>query len=224
MNDPADIRVVVAEDNPLVLEGIVAVLRATSDLDLAGRAANGHEALAVICEHRPDVALVDLHLRGLDGFAIAERVSKNSRDVRLVAMGVNEDLMTVRRALAAGFQGYLVKRSAVDCLGFAIRSVAAGGVYIDPFVASGMIDRKCPPATRVRAGQIICEKKPLTAREEEVLRLVARGFTIKEVAVQLGVTDKSIETHKLRASEKLQLGSRAKIVEYGMSCGWFNHS
>ena len=224
MTDPNNTRVIVADDHPLVLEGIAAIIRKTEDLELVGCATDGHEACGAICQQRPSVAVVGLRMPGLDGFAVAERVARHCPEARLIALSSDEDPFSLRRALSAGFRGYVIKRSAGESLIFAIRSVAAGGLHIDPFVACGMVDGRTPMTRRAQGIQVKRSDIDLTGREEEVLRLFALGYTIKEAAAQLGVTVKSIETYKLRATEKLHLGSRAKIVQYGMSRGWFSHS
>jgi DNA-binding NarL/FixJ family response regulator len=115
-----------------------------------------------------------------------------------------------------GFRGYVFKRSASGSLLFAIRSVAKGGFHIDPALAGEIIGLSAIGLRRPPD-----HASTLTAREEHVLRQIAFGLTLKEVATQLGVTEKSIETYKARASEKLKLRSRANIVQYGVSQGWF---
>jgi DNA-binding NarL/FixJ family response regulator len=136
--------------------------------------------------------------------------------VRLLALTVHEDRAYVQPLLQAGARGYLLKRSAAEDLVRAIRAVAAGGVYLDPAVA----DKALPEPER--RGSAAPEAEPLSQREQEVLRLTAQGFSNKEIAAQLDVSGKTVETYKARGAEKLGLRTRADIVRYAASRGWLD--
>ncbi|WP_162501617.1 response regulator transcription factor, partial [Methylobacterium crusticola] len=137
-------------------------------------------------------------------------------------LSAHDDRTYVRQALGAGARGYVLKRSVGENLLQAIRAVSGSGLYLDPAIA----DRFVPISDLIvpRAGGR-CERgaPPLTEREREVIRLIALGFTNKEVAGKLGVTAKSVETYKTRASEKLDIRTRSKIVQYAMLQGWFQN-
>jgi len=193
----------------------------TSDMDLVGQATTGAQAYAMIRELKPDIAVLNIFMPDMSGFAVAKRLTEEGSPTQLIVLSPHEDRAYFQRAMEAGVRGYVLMRSASDNLLFAIRSVARGGFHIDPILAGQIAGLNSRGLDRSNAGRSNDGGPRLSTREEEVLRLIALGFTIKEAAAQLGVTDKSIETYKVRACEKLKLGSRAKIVQYGVSRGWF---
>jgi DNA-binding NarL/FixJ family response regulator len=212
------IGVFLADDHPLILDGVRALIETTCDLDVVGTASNGTRALSMIRDLEPAIAVLDICMPDSNGIEVAQALGERS-PTRVIMLSVSEDRNCVQRAAEAGARGYVLKRSIADNLLFAIRSVSRGGFYIDPMIAGRMV-----PSMGFGVG---CSKhRPgvsmaLTERETEVLKLVAMGYTLKEVAVQLSITMKSVETYKARASEKLDLGSRAKIVRFAVLQGWF---
>ncbi len=201
---------------------MAALVRDVLDVDVVALATNGVNAHALTLQLSPDVAVLDVHMPDMDGFAVAQRLREENSSTRLIALSFQDDPVSFRRALDVGFRGYVMKRSPWASLLSAIRSVVGGGLYIDPYLANGVLERSL--RRRFAAGDSgeAASRANLTSREEEVLRQIARGFTLKEVAAQLGVTEKSIETYKTRASGKLKLGSRASIVAYAINQGWFD--
>lgn len=212
------IRVALADDHPVVLAGVRALLQEAPEIELIGEATNGAAALQMICEKLPDVAVIDISMPDLNGIDLARRVASSCPQVKLLALTVHEDRAYVQPLLQAGARGYLLKRSAAEDLVRAIRAVAAGGVYLDPAVA----DRALSNGVRgSRAGAMPTDDvEALSQRETEVLKLTAQGYSNKEVAARLDISVKTIETYKARAAEKLGLRTRADIVRYGASQGW----
>ena len=211
----SQIRVALADDHPVVLAGIKALLQAAPEITLVGEATTGTAALRMILEASPDVAVIDISLPELNGLELTKRLAVACPDIKLLAVTVHEDRAYVQPLLQAGARGYLLKRSAAEDLVRAIRAVAAGGVYLDPAIA----DKALPEAAQRGTPP---EAEPLSQREQEVLRLTARGFSNKEIAAQLDVSVKTVETYKQRAAEKLGLRTRADIVRYGASHGWLD--
>ncbi|HEV7253056.1 MAG TPA: response regulator transcription factor [Mesorhizobium sp.] len=213
------IRVALADDHPVVLAGIKALLRADPLITLVGEAATGSDALGVFCRIQPDVAVIDISLPELNGIELARRMAEKCPDVKLLALTVHEDRAYVQPLLQAGARGYLLKRSAAEDLVRAIRAVAEGGIYLDPAVA----DKALPDLAAPRNGSSAAGRGgegELSAREEEVLKLTAQGFANKEIAGRLDVSVKTVETYKARGAEKLGLRSRAEIVRFGAAQGW----
>lgn len=212
------IRVALADDHPVVLAGVKALLQEASEIILIGEATTGSSALDMICERQPDVAVIDISMPDLNGIALAERLGEECPQVKLLALTVHEDRAYVQPLLKAGARGYLLKRSAAEDLVRAIRAIAAGGVYLDPSIA----DRALSDASRSgRSDDTQREaSSTLSQRESEVLRLTAQGHSNKEIAARLDVSIKTVETYKTRAAEKLGLKTRADIVRYGASQGW----
>jgi DNA-binding NarL/FixJ family response regulator len=209
-----DIRVAVADDHPVVLAGIKALLQAAPEITLVGDATTGKAAIEMIQQAAPDIAVIDISLPDISGLEIARRITETCPTVKLLALTVHEDRAYVQLLLQAGARGYILKRSAAEDLVRAIRAVAAGGVYLDPEIAD-----KALPET-AQTGAACSERESLSQRETEVLRLTAQGFSNKEMAARLDVSIKTVETYKARACEKLNLRTRVDIVRYGVVHGW----
>jgi DNA-binding NarL/FixJ family response regulator len=210
------IRVTLADDHPIILSGLRSLIQAQPDLELVGEATDGLLALEMIKEQKPDVAVVDISMPDLNGLKVAQRVSQFLPSIRLIALTQHEDRAYVKQALDAGIRGYVLKRSAAENLVHAIRAVFDAGLYVDPAVAYRMFD-DIPR----RAGRQQSENaKALTGREIDVIKLVALGFTSKEIARQFDLSVKTVETYKSRASEKLGLKSRVEIVRFASTQGW----
>lgn len=215
----SQIRVALVDDHPVVLAGIKALLQAAPEITLVGEATTGSAALGMICETAPDVAVIDISLPELSGIELAKRLGVDCPLVKLLALTVHEDRAYVKPLLQAGVRGYLLKRSAAEDLLRAVRAIAAGGLYLDPAVAG----KALPDALRLeRGGAGGHRAEQLSPREEEVLKLTARGFSNKESAARLDVSAKTVETYRARAGEKLGLVTRADIVRYGASRGWLD--
>ena len=208
------IRVALADDHPVVLAGIEALLLRAPDIEIVGQATAGDEALRLFSELAPDVVVADISMPGLNGIELARRLTVERPDIKLIALTVHEDRAYVQPLLEAGARGYLLKRSAAEDLVRAIRAVSKGGVYLDPVVARKAIDASTSDPVAI-GGE-------LSEREREVLRLTAEGHSNKEIAARLEVSAKTIETYKVRASTKLGLRTRADIVRYGVRQGWLD--
>lgn len=207
------LRVVLADDHPVVLAGVKALLEAAPDFEVVGEASTGEAALALVRERCPDVAVVDISMPGMGGMELVRRLGTECPAVRLLALTVHEDRAYLRQMLAAGARGYLLKRSAAEELLRAVRAVTAGGLFLDPAIAAlAMADPAVPVAAAPEAA--------LSAREEEVLRHTALGLSNKEIAWRLALSTKTVETYKARATEKLGLRSRSEIVRFGAGRGW----
>jgi DNA-binding NarL/FixJ family response regulator len=211
------IRVVLADDHPIVLEGLRNLVSAEPSFELVGEATSGLAALRTIRETVPDVAVLDISMPEMNGILLTRRLTTECPTVRVLLLTFNEDRAYVNQALKAGARGYALKRTAPANLVRAIRAVHVGGLYLDPAV-EGMFDRRKPQTTG--QSRKVGDEPALTNREIEVLKLTALGFTNKEIAVRIDVSVKSIETYKSRAAEKLDLKSRAEIVRYAAAQGW----
>jgi len=210
-------RIVLADDHPIVLGGLRNLIQAESDLELVGEASSGFAALKIIREQTPDVAVVDISMPELNGILVSRRLAEEMPSVKVLVLTLHEDRAYLRQALDAGVKGYVLKRSAAENLIQAIRAVIVGGLYVDPAIANFVFDASSKRAHRKKDGGT---GLPLTDREGDVLRHVALGFTNKEIARKLNVGIKSIETYRLRGSEKLGLKTRAELIRYASAQGW----
>jgi DNA-binding NarL/FixJ family response regulator len=209
-------RIVLADDHPVVLNGLRNLIQAEDDLDLVGEASTGLAALKVIREQRPDVAVVDISMPELNGIMLSRRIAEEMPSIRLLVLTLHEDRAYLKQALEAGVLGYVLKRSAAENLVQAIRAVVIGALYVDPAIADRMSDPSPKRAGRLKEGGA----SGLTDREAEVLKLAALGFTNKEIACRLAIGVKSVETYKARGGEKLGLKTRAALVRYASAQGW----
>jgi len=212
------IRVALADDHPIVLAGIRTLLTADPEIDLVGEATSGRDALPMIRAAGPDVAVIDVSMPGLNGLELTERVTGECPGTRVLILTVHEDAAYVQPLLKAGARGYLLKRSAADDLLRAVHAVAAGGVYLDPSIAGHALD----PSGAAGRAEAAEGGEALSPRETETLRLIAQGFSNKEIARRIDVSVKSVETYKARAAEKLGLRTRAEIIRYAAARGWLD--
>jgi DNA-binding NarL/FixJ family response regulator len=212
------LRVLLADDHNVVRAGLRALIDAQPDMEVVGEAADGEAACRQATELGPDVVVMDVSMPALGGAPATERIRRDRPEVRVLALTVHEDRSYLQQLLQAGASGYLLKRAAADDLIHAIRTVARGGSYLDPGltgkVLGGLAGR--PPRADSPPGDALSD------REEEVLQLIARGHTNREIATRLDVSVKTVETHKARAMEKLGLDSRAAIVAYAIRWGWLS--
>ncbi len=208
-------RIVLADDHPIVLTGLRNLIELEPDFEIVGEATSGPEALRVIRDTRPDIAILDISMPGMSGIVLTRRLSEEASDIKILLLTLHEDRAYLRQALDAGTRGYVVKRSAAANLVSAIRSVIAGGIYIDPAVVNRVLSRS------LAHDQVAMpEGRDLTDRETEVLKLSSLGLTNKEISHRIGVGVKSIETFKSRGLAKLEIHSRADLLRYASQVGW----
>jgi DNA-binding NarL/FixJ family response regulator len=208
------IRIVLADDHPIVLEGLRNIIALESRFELVHEAINGRAALKAIHETAPDVAVLDISMPEINGIVLTRRLAEECPKVRVLLLSVYEDRAYVHQALKAGARGYALKRTAAAHLLGAIRAVHVGGLYLDPAIVH-VVDPE-----KARALVSDTGTSELASREIEVLKFTALGFTNKEIARRLDVSVKSVETYKARATEKLKLTSRAEIVRFAAGQGW----
>jgi DNA-binding NarL/FixJ family response regulator len=211
-------RIVLADDHPIVLSGLRNLLSQERDFKLVGEATSGAEALKIIRECKPDLVVLDISMVEPNGIAVSRRIGQELPSVKVLILTFHEDRAYLQQAIDAGVGGYLLKRSAAENLVPAIRAVITGGLYVDPAIANRLFESAPKPGGGLRDGRL----PELTEREESVLKLVAQGYTNKEVAARLGVGVKSVETYKSRGVEKLGLKTRAELVRFAAVQGWLS--
>jgi DNA-binding NarL/FixJ family response regulator len=210
-------RIVLADDHPIVLDGLRNLVRAEPDFELVGEATSGLAALKNIRENTPDIAVLDISMPELNGIVLCRRLTGEMPALRVLILSLHEDRAYVNQAMEAGARGYILKRSAVENLVHGIRAVAVGGSYLDPAISGRLLDGK---RTHARPATSKSAAPSLTDREAAVLKMAALGFTNKEIASRLDVGVKSVETYKARGLEKVGLRTRAELVRYASAEGW----
>lgn len=210
-------RIIVADDHPILLGGLRNLIETETDLDLVGHATSGNAALKLIQDKLPDVAILDISMPEFSGIALARRLSEECPSVRILILTVYEDRSFLMQALSAGANGYVLKRSAAENLIQAIRAVKLGELYIDPNLTHELKEAVAEKIEKTpQSGDVL----KLTEREASVIKFSARGLTIKEIATRMQLSAKTVETYKSRATEKLQLNTRAEIVRFASTQGW----
>jgi two-component system invasion response regulator UvrY len=198
------IRVLLADDHEIVRDGLKRILVATGEVEVAGEAKDGDEALALVKAHDYDLAVIDMSMPGLAGLDLIKRLKVEKPGLRLLVLSMHGEQQYAARALRAGASGYLNKDSAAGQLLGAIRKVAAGGVHVSEAAAASLVQVSRAPHEK------------LTDREFEVLRLLAGGRSPAEVADQLRLSVKTVSTHKANIKLKLGLGGTADLVRYAL--------
>jgi DNA-binding NarL/FixJ family response regulator len=210
------LRIMLAEDHETVREGLKMIVNAQDDMEVTAVAGDGVEAVAQAQQLLPDVLVMDISMPKLNGLKATRKLKEVCPQVKVLTLSRHSDDGYVRELLAAGARGYVLKQSASNELIHAIRAVASGGNYIDPKLAGRVIDSYSGPKRTARGET----KGSLSDRESEVLRLIALGFSNKEIATQLSLSVKTIEVHKANAMRKLNLTSRIELIRYAVFQGW----
>ena len=212
------IRVLVADDHTLIRAGIGALLSKLERVELVGEAVDGPHALKLIQELAPDVVLLDLQMPGLNGFEVLQQTAARFPEVKIVVMSVHDTYDYAARAVGLGAAGFLPKSAASDELEIAIDEVTRGRQYLSPFISELSSvnfngDAKAPSQT---------ESAKLTPRQREVLVLVAGGLSTKDIAATLGISVKTVETHRAQLMERLKIHDVAGLVRYAIRTGIVN--
>jgi len=214
------LRIMLAEDHETVREGLKMIVNAQDDMEVAGVVGDGAEAVAQAQRLLPDVLVMDISMPNLNGLKATQKLKEVCPQVKVLTLSRHADDGYVRALLGAGARGYVLKQSASSELIHAIRAVAAGDNYIDPKLAGRVMDSysnsKATPRGET-AGK-------LSDREAEVLRLIALGYSNKEIAGQLSLSVKTIEVHKANAMRKLGLAGRIELLQYALHVGWLHQA
>ena len=200
------IRVVLADDHPLTRAGISAYLAQESSVELVGEAEDGLSAWKLISELKPEVALLDIRMPGEDGVAVARRVKESSLPVAVIMLTSYDAQQYVLASLRAGARGFILKTATPEEITRAINTVAKGGFYLDSEVASAMGDGEFTP-------------EQLSAREREVLILASKGFSSKEVAARLFISERTVQTHLASIYDKLGAKNKTEALLLALKYG-----
>ena len=207
-------RVLIADDHAVVRAGLRALLGAEPSLELVGEASGGVEAVELALRLRPDILLLDMSMPDQDGLAVTRQVRAQVPAARILILTVHEDVGLLREAIKAGASGYVVKRAAEAELIAAIATVLRGDLYVDPALLPSLLGEEAPKAVAERD-----EREPLTPRESEVLRLIAQGYTNRQIGEALTLSVRTVEGHRANLSAKLGMHSRVELVRYATKQG-----
>lgn len=209
------VRILLADDHKIVREGLRSILENELGMSVIGQAEDGRTALILSQKLRPDVVIIDISMPDLNGIEATRQILTQNPESKVIALSMHSDKRYVIQMLDAGAAGYLLKQCAVDELQQAIRTVLAGKFYVSPDVTGPVIRDYLEHLARSESP----EKSSLTAKEREVLQLIAEGKSTKEIASILHVSVPTIETHRQHIMEKLNLHSVAELTKYAIRQG-----
>jgi DNA-binding NarL/FixJ family response regulator len=212
-------RVVLADDHNLVRAGIRALLERMPEVQVVGEASDGREALALIVREKPDLALLDIGMPELNGLDAAERIAREAPRTRLVVLSMHSNESYVAQALRLGVVGYLLKDSCVDELPVLLRAVSRGETYLSPGISKQVVDAlkaRLPDGGGAGKGSPV---DLLTSRQREILQLVAEGKSTKEIASDLGLSVKTVETHRAQLMDRLGIHDVPGLVRFAVRFG-----
>lgn len=209
MADELPIRIVVADDHPVVRGGLVALLRTIAGLDVVGEVADGDSALEAVSEYEPDVVLMDVRMPGMDGIEATRRIRAVAPDCRVLMLTMFDDDATLFTAMKAGAHGYLLKEAEPDDIVRAVRSVVAGEAVFGPGVASRVLGYFVDPPAMPVSGDPFPE---LTERERLVLDHLAQGMRNADIAAELYLSPKTVSNHLTSIFAKLQVAGRGEAI------------
>jgi DNA-binding NarL/FixJ family response regulator len=205
---PQPVRVVLADDHELVRSGIKALLSMVDGVEVIAEASDGGELVALVENLKPDLVMTDISMPGMDGITAISEIHRRHPDVKLLVLSMYDTVDFVKRAVASGACGYLMKDAPPFELEQAVRSVMATGSYYSPAIAQRLLQPSEPTAD-----------DELTQRQVEILRLIAQGRASKEIAFELGLSPKTVDVHRARIMDRLQLNDIASLTRYAVRKG-----
>jgi DNA-binding NarL/FixJ family response regulator len=206
--------VLLADDHKLVRAGFRAMLNTLGNMEVVAETGDGREALELLRQHRPDIALVDITMPSLTGLEVATRVTRDFPDIRVIILSMHTTEDYIARAMRAGVAGYLLKNADPVELELAIRAALNGDIYLSPAVSKQMVENYM---RRMTSDETPSEL--LTARQREILQLIAEGKTTKDIAALLDLSIKTIETHRKQLMDRLGIHDVAGLVRYAIRSG-----
>ncbi len=205
------IRILICDDHTLFVEGIKAMLRAEPWLEIVGEARDGRQAVQLVKELKPDVLLMDVSMPDMNGFDATRRIREFDESVKVLILTMHDEEELVARCLEAGAAGYIIKDAPASQLLYAIETVQKGERYLSPVVLK-----------KVVAGYVKNSQRPrtsydrLSAREREVLKLLAEGLSVKEIASRLNLSVKTVDVHKYNLMRKIDVHDRSELIKYAI--------
>ena len=200
------IRLVLADDHPLIREGFKSLLSRNAQFEIAGEASDGKELLDMIAQTSPEIVLTDINMPKLTGLEVMQKVLTENPEIKFIMLTMHEEREYVVRCLAAGAKGYLLKSVDIAELANAIKTVHQGGKYFSPAIANILAETISNPSSDE-------EEVDITPREKEVLLLVSQGHSTKQIADKLSISIRTVETHRINLLKKLNVGNSAELVK-----------
>jgi len=206
-------KIFIVDDHPIVRQGLSQLINHEPDLLVCGEASGVKEARAALGQVDPDVVIVDLSLRDGDGLELIKDIKSKYHGVPVLVLSMHDEDIYAERLLSAGASGYIMKQAAADQLLTALRRVLSGGIYVSEHVGSSMIQRFAVAGAKPRTDPV----ERLSNRELQVLNLIGRGKSTREIAEDLNLSIKTVESHRQRVKKKLNLDTSPKLVQFAVN-------
>jgi DNA-binding NarL/FixJ family response regulator len=214
------IRVFLVDDHAILRDGLTSLINAQDDMEVVGEANDGRDIVRRVQDCQPNIVVMDVSMPNLGGAQATTLIRQQCPEVQIIALTRHRERGYIHQMMQAGVCGYVLKHAAAQELLTAIHAVAAGNKYLD----SSLLDRALDAFIGSQTQPTSIHARALSEREVAVVQLFAHGYSNKEIAAELGISIKTIDTYKARAMEKLELYTRAALVRYAVQQGWLNHS
>ena len=205
------IRILICDDHTLFVEGVKAMLRNELSLEIVGEARDGRRAVELVKQLQPDIILMDVSMPDMNGFDVTRRVHELNSNIKVLILSMHDEEELVARCLEAGAAGYIMKDAPASQLLYAIETVHKGERYLSPNVLKKVMDGYVKNTNRPQTSY-----DRLTRREREILKLLAEGLTVKEIAVRLNLSVKTVEVHKHNLMKKIDVHDKTELIKYAI--------
>ncbi len=217
---PRQVRVLIADDHPIVREGLRKLLSVEEDVDIVGEAEDGESTVAMVERLEPDVVLLDLRMPGLDGFGALQRMQRLGKKTRVIVITASEDKNEYVQAMKLGCSGIVLKQTSADLIIKSIRKVYAGEIWLDSHTTAAVMRQFASPSeTGPPAGARARDRSPLSQREREIVGLVAQGYKNKEMAEKMFISEQTVKNHLHNIFDKLGVSDRLELALYAIHKG-----
>jgi two-component system response regulator NreC len=213
----ASIRIIIADDHTIFRSGLNMLLNSEPDIDVVGEAEDGHAAVAAAVDLHPDVVLMDIGMPNLNGIEATKKIKEQAPDIHILVLTMHRSDEYFFKMLEAGASGYILKGAETSELISAVRAVANGDVFLYPSMAGRLVKEFLQ-----RSAKLSDPSTRLTEREMEILQMIAKGFTNKEIASRSVLSPSTVHSHRANLLQKLQLNSRRELVQYAIEHGLLN--
>jgi len=215
------IRVLLADDHPIVRDGLRKLLALEDDIEVVGEASDGRQVLEMIQEHEPDVLLLDLRMPNLDGLSVLQTLQQNEKKTRVIVLTASEDKNEFVQAMKLGCSGIVLKQTATELIVKSIRKVHSGEIWLDSHTTAAVMRQFASPSetSSPLANGKGRERSPLSAREREIVALVAQGYKNKEMAEKMFISEQTVKNHLHNIFDKLGVSDRLELALYAIHKG-----
>lgn len=218
--DKKKIRVMIADDHPIVRDGIRKLLQLEDDIEVAAEASDGRQVLELMQEHEPDVLLLDLRMPNLDGLSVLQSLQQSGRRTKIIVLTASEDKNEFVQAMKLGCSGIVLKQTATELIVKSIRKVHAGEIWLDSHTTAAVMRQFASPGESLSAiNGKSRERSPLSAREREIVALVAQGYKNKEMAEKMFISEQTVKNHLHNIFDKLGVSDRLELALYAIHKG-----